>query len=212
MDGMCAVIESIAGRNAEPAAGPDSRPTAASGTRHVSGLLAASPLFAAVCRQARVLEAVAHVLQQPFRIAALHARDPLPGYGLRGLHADWRPRQPGESNQVATALWLLDDFTLDNGATRVVPGSHHSPIPPPRSMAAPSSSHPQEEVVLAAAGSVLVFNGHLWHRGGRNDSRAPRRVLQCSYVPRDSPAFPADEQDAAASLHSFPFPPPSSDD
>jgi hypothetical protein len=35
------------------------------------------------------------------------------------------------------------------------------------------------------AGSVLFFNGHLWHGGTRNESRSPRRILQCQFVARD---------------------------
>ena len=98
------------------------------------------------------------------------------------MHTDWRPRSPHEPFHVATALWLLDDFTAENGATRVVPGSHRDPRPLPKSFRAPEARHPNEQLVAARAGDVLVFNGHLLHSGTRNRSDAPRRVVQCPFV------------------------------
>jgi ectoine hydroxylase-related dioxygenase (phytanoyl-CoA dioxygenase family) len=40
------------------------------------------------------------------------------------------------------------------------------------------SATPEERRILGAAGSLLVFNGHLWLGGTRNDSASPRRVVQ----------------------------------
>ena len=153
-----------------------------SGTRHVGDLSDAA--FDGVYAHPRVLAAVHHVLRAPFRIVQVHGRDPLPGFGQQGLHADWVPRTPGEPFRAATALWLLDEFTADNGATRVVPGTHHRISPPPKSVAAPLGHHPDERSVAAPAGSVLVINGHLWHSGTRNASDRPRRALQCPFVAR----------------------------
>ncbi len=51
-----------------------------------------------------------------------------------------------------------------------------------KAFADPESHHPEETIVIARAGSVLVINGHLWHSGTRNRSRGPRRVVQCVFV------------------------------
>ncbi|HEX8087722.1 MAG TPA: phytanoyl-CoA dioxygenase family protein, partial [Blastocatellia bacterium] len=120
-----------------------------------------------------------------FSLFQLHGRDPLPGYGQQGLHTDWRPRAAGEPFNIVTAIWLLDDFTPANGATRLVPGSHHLTGQVPKTMADPASRHPDQIQVSANAGSVVIFNGHLWHSGMRNDSRASRRVLQCQLLARE---------------------------
>jgi ectoine hydroxylase-related dioxygenase (phytanoyl-CoA dioxygenase family) len=159
-------------------------PGAESGTRHGSDLLARDALFDVTFTHPRVLAAAHRVLGRPFQVLALGARDPLPGFGLQGLHTDWPPRAAGEGHAVATALWLLDDFTAENGATRVVPGSQRVPGAIPRSHAAPGAHHPRETLVTAEAGSVLCLNGHLWHSGTCNRSRAPRRVVQCQFVAR----------------------------
>lgn len=149
------------------------------GTRHVT--LDGEPLFGVVREHPLVLELACHVIGRDFGVMAWGGRDPLPGFGQQGLHADWRPRAVWEPYHVTTALWLLDDFTPDNGATRLVPGSHRKGAIP-KAFAEPDRRHPDEKIVIARAGSVLVFNGHLWHSGTRNRSREPRRVIQCQFA------------------------------
>lgn len=156
-----------------------------SGTRHADGLQWKDPAFDGVYLHPQVLAAVYQVLGRPFQLLFLGGRDPLPGLGLQGLHADWLPRGPGEPFHAVTAIWMLDDFRGDNGATRLVPGSHLLPRGLPKAWREPSRRHPQERVVTAAAGSVLVLNAHLWHSGTRNDSDGMRRALQCQFVSRD---------------------------
>lgn len=155
-----------------------------SGTRHGVDLASHDAAFDGIYTHPKVLAAVYHVLRRPFRAFQLSGRDPLPGYGLQGLHSDWYARAASEPS-VVTSIWLLDDFASGNGATRLVPGSHLWTRPMPKSMSAPASRHPDQKIVVAPAGSVLVFNGHLWHSGTRNDTQRSRRVLQCLFVARD---------------------------
>lgn len=155
------------------------------GTRHPSDLLRHDPIFAAVCLQPVVLAATHHILRRAFRLSQIVGRDPLPGFGQQGLHADWIPRPRREPYQVVTSMWMLDDFTHDNGATRVVPGTHHEFKTPPKAQSDPASHHPDEIIVTASAGSVLLFNGHLWHSGTRNNSQHSRRALQCVFWARE---------------------------
>ncbi len=125
-----------------------------------------------------LLAAASHVLGASPRVGVPHGRNPLPGHGAQGLHADWGPRERGEPYSVLTALFLLDDFSTKNGATRVVPGSHELPGPVPKRLAQPGTRHPEEVLVLGSSGSVLLFNGHLWHAGGQNRSDSSRRAVQ----------------------------------
>jgi ectoine hydroxylase-related dioxygenase (phytanoyl-CoA dioxygenase family) len=98
------------------------------GTRHVNGLLTQS-VFRQVGLDPKLLASVFHVLKRRFLLTDIHGRDPLPGFGQQGLHADWHSPPIGKSFAVVTALCLLDDFTADNGATRVVPGTHRFTAP-----------------------------------------------------------------------------------
>jgi ectoine hydroxylase-related dioxygenase (phytanoyl-CoA dioxygenase family) len=125
-----------------------------------------------------VLAAAEHVLGRPFEVTELHGRSPLPGYGDQGLHADEAPRESVEPFFVVTAIWMIDDFTVENGATRVVPGSHRLLRPIGKGLAQPGSKHPAEVIAVGTAGSVLIFNGHTWHSGRKNASDSPRRAAQ----------------------------------
>lgn len=171
-----------------------------SGTRHVNDLVNRDAVFEGVYTHPRVLAGVHQVLRDAIRVGQIGGRDPLPGYGQQGLHADWTSRSKDEPFRIVTAIWLLDDFTSENGATRVVPGTHHLLTQPPKSFADPASRHPDQRIIVAQAGSVLVFNGHLWHSGTANKSRRPRRVLQCSFVGRDEFRFPRIKVDVPEQL------------
>lgn len=170
------------------------------GTRHIDKLVTRGEVFERVYTHPLVLAGVWHVLQIPFRLAQMNGREPLPGYGQQGLHADWTSRAKGEPYRIVTAIWLLDDFTSENGATRVVPGTHRLLTQPPKSLADPASRHQEQIIIVAPAGSVLLFNGHLWHSGTRNQTNKRRRVLQCSFVGRDELRFPRIKEDSSEPL------------
>ena len=162
--------------------GPQTSDRKQTGTRHVANLASKDPAFEGVRTFPKVLAAARQILKRPFRVSQLSGRDPLPGFGQQGLHIDWYQRSGSEPFSIVTTIWLLDDFTERNGATRLVPGSHFVPTPLPKSMQEPANRHPNQKIITASAGSVLVFNGHVYHSGTRNDSNAPRRVLQCLFL------------------------------
>ena len=151
-----------------------------SGTQHVE-ITPSTPhrqAWDALARHPLLLGAARHVLGRPFDAPGVHGRNPLPGYGQQGLHSDWKPRSPGDPYFVVTAIFMLDAFTENNGATRIVPGSHLITAPIAKSYAQPLARHPDEMIVTGPSGSVLIFNGHLWHSGTRNASTGPRRSVQ----------------------------------
>jgi ectoine hydroxylase-related dioxygenase (phytanoyl-CoA dioxygenase family) len=160
-----------------------------SGTRHINNLANRGAVFELLYTHSRVLAAAYHVLRDEFRVGQIGGRDPLPGFGQQGLHADWPARSKGEPFRIVTAIWLLDDFASDNGATRVVPGTHKLLNQPPKSFADPASRHPDQTIIVGRAGSALVFNGHLWHSGTMNKSNGSRRVVQCLLVRREEFRF-----------------------
>jgi ectoine hydroxylase-related dioxygenase (phytanoyl-CoA dioxygenase family) len=82
-----------------------------------------------------------------------------------------RPR----ARLAVSTIWAIEDFTVENGATQVIPGSHLW-----------AGEHPDErehEAVPAVmpAGSVIVFDGALWHRGGENRSQGTRLAISPQY-------------------------------
>lgn len=172
-------LRESAGAPAAPAA-PPMRPE--TGTRHVAGLLSRGAIFRRVAFHPRVLAAVWHVLRRDFFLPGMAGRDPLPGFGQQSLHTDWTAPAREGLFDVVTAIALLDDYTKENGATRVVPGSHRARSAPPKEFSAAGFVHPRQQVVVAPAGSILVFNGHVLHSGTRHASSGPRRTLQFTFA------------------------------
>lgn len=111
-----------------------------------------------------------HLLGPGCLVSSLTANIAGPGGHEMGLHTDqgYVP-PPYPYPLVANVMWLLDDFTADNGATLLVPGSHRldgsaPPTAPPIAAEAP-------------AGTGLVFDGRLWHGTGANRTGTPRHGI-----------------------------------
>ena len=121
-----------------------------------------------------------------FRLSSMTSRAARPGMGHQRMHADWWG--PLEDGYVASnSCWLLDDFTIANGATRIVPGSHGWGRRPEDAMEDPLAAHPEEIRLDAPAGSLAIFNGYVWHSGTENTTDRPRRGLFTVYSRSDQP-------------------------
>jgi ectoine hydroxylase-related dioxygenase (phytanoyl-CoA dioxygenase family) len=136
----------------------------------------------------RMLEGVRHVLGADAKLSSLNARsaDPHSADG-QPLHVDMSALPDERGYWVCNTVWLLDDFTPDNGATRVVPGSHRWQQRPQDVLADPMAPHPDEVLVLGKAGSICVMNAHTWHGGTANRTGAPRLAMHAFYCRRDKP-------------------------
>lgn len=184
------------------------------GTDRLANLVDKGPVFDACWTHPVQLAAVAHVLFRPlslgapggagsgdpgprerdgpadadgFKLSSLNARSARPGQGLQALHADWPVAVPPGAYEACNSIWLLDDFREDNGATRVVPGSHRSGALPAERLADPMAPHPDEVLLVAPAGTCVVFNSHLWHGGTENRTAEPRRAIHGFFVRRPHP-------------------------
>ena len=110
--------------------------------------------------------------------------DALPGQGQQELHADWGEDYDGRFH-VCNSVWLLDDFGRENGCTRLVPGTHKG-LNPGNTQVDRTATHPDEEYVIAPAGTVAVFNSQIWHGGTLNRSAdRQRRAMHCYFTARE---------------------------
>ncbi|HZP81541.1 MAG TPA: phytanoyl-CoA dioxygenase family protein [Chthonomonadaceae bacterium] len=160
-----------------------------SGADRLSDLINKDSLFDIVLTQPRVLAAVAHVFQDEFKFSSLNSRATLPGLGQQHLHLDLEDHDPLEPGRFlgCNTIWVIDDFTEENGPTRVVPGSHRKFAWPKAEMPDPAAPHPCEIKLTAPAGSVLVVNAHTWHGGTRNNTDRPRRAMHGYFCHRSLP-------------------------
>jgi len=146
--------------------------------RHVMSVLSWDERFVALIDDPQVLGAVEAALGPAVILGSINARIVRPGDPDQPFHSDIPPqlRKAGAPVMVQ-AVWMLDGFTPDNGATRIVPGSHRAPeVEPP-----PDVEVPHWVTPTGPAGSVLLFNGQCWHGGGANRSGAIRRALFAHY-------------------------------
>lgn len=166
-----------------PAAGMEV--TRQAGVDMLANLLNKGEMFERMLRVPQVLAAAHHVVPD-LRVNSLNYRLAPPGSGSQQLHSDCdlHLREDG-GYRLCNSMWVVDEFTADNGATRVVPGSHRSGKLPAEVMADPLAPHPDEIVLTAPAGSVIVFNAHLWHSGTLNRSPKPRGGMTLSFTRRD---------------------------
>lgn len=107
----------------------------------------------------------------------------MPRSGSTYWHVDhpyWTiaPPYPVEPALTGQTIWCLDDFTLENGATRFIPGSHrrdHIPVH--------EGDYDHEGVtVVAPRGSLIVGHGACWHSMGANHTDAPRTAIFGRYA------------------------------
>jgi len=135
----------------------------------------------------KVIAGIKAVLGQEIKLSSLNYRAAKPGMGLQKLHVDWKDGIPNGNYKVCNSIWLLDDFTNENGPTRIVPGSHKFNQLPQDVIEDQQAPHPEEIKLLAPAGSVFIFNSHAWHGGTTNLTDKPRRSMHSYFCTRDQP-------------------------
>ena len=142
--------------------------------RHVSNLPVLDPVFFRCIDHPRTLPLLEHFLGDNLILGSLNSRIVRPGDGYQEFHSDIPVGMLNMASPVMmNTVWMLDDFSPENGGTRVVPGSHKSGLGvPPEGFEVAHVVQPP-----APAGSVLMFNGQCWHAGGANNSRANRHAL-----------------------------------
>ncbi|WP_246186908.1 phytanoyl-CoA dioxygenase family protein [Microlunatus speluncae] len=157
------------------------------GVAALADLLNKGEIFERCYTDPAVLAAARQVIGEEFRVNSLNYRASLPGQGHQGLHGDWDGAVPDGDFHILNSMWVLDDFTEDNGATRLVPGSHRSGRWPADELEQTTDDHPDQIYATAPAGSVIIFNAHVWHGGTLNRTQRRRRGMTMSFRRRDEP-------------------------
>ncbi|EUA88002.1 phytanoyl-CoA dioxygenase family protein [Mycobacterium ulcerans str. Harvey] len=145
-------------------------------TQRIYSVLSRTRVCDRLADHPRVLAVLDRILMPNYLLSALQAINILPGEDAQLPHHDDgfypipRPRAP----LAAATIWAIDDFTADNGATVVIPGSHRWGRRPPG---------PDDQVlpVVMPAGSCVFFVGTLWHGGGANTSTSERLAVTAQY-------------------------------
>lgn len=174
------------------------------GARRISNIFNKTTAFDKCLAIPEVL-AASHYLLGEIKVHGANLRDPVKGFGQQSLHVDV-PKKFADDWWVTNSMIMLDDMTLENGPTRVVPGSHHwvsinvpyvnqgnwepRPLTPEEKAIVPKdldAPYRGEVHVTAPAGSAIICNSAMWHSGTLKRTDVPRRMLHLSYTRRDLP-------------------------
>ena len=147
-------------------------------SERIYALLAKAPAMAELIEHPAILAILDQLLPKNYLLSAALAINVHPGETPQPWHIDdgagglpWPKPRPMFG---VSTIWALEDFTHENGATEVIPGSQNWP----------ASREPAEHEVhkvAMPAGSVVVFDGRLLHRGGANNSSATRLAVTPQY-------------------------------
>jgi hypothetical protein len=168
------------------ATAPDLRTSSSGGCTRLADLVDRGAEFDELYTLEPVLSACLDSIGPRFKLSSFLGRTVLAGAAAQALHVDVRPDQ--DAWPLVGFIVMVDEFRSDNGATRFVPGSHHSETP---ANAREGNHRPDDGSPLLAcgeAGSVIVYLGSTWHGYSANRSQSPRRSIQGAYVPRDATA------------------------
>lgn len=146
-------------------------------TLRVYNLLARGDIWWDVPTHPAVLPVVERVLDPGCLVSSLSSIDILPGETAQPIHSDDQliPIPKPHPPTVCNTMWALTDFTEENGATRVISGTHLADSSP--EYGRPYDSEP----AVMRRGSVLVWHGSLWHGGGANTTSEPRIGIAMNY-------------------------------
>lgn len=144
----------------------------------VYSLAAKGDVFRRLAEHPRVMDVLDRLLLPGFLLSTLQSIRLHPGETVQPWHQDDsfylvpapRPRL------AISAIWAIEEFGDDNGATEVIPGSH---LAPPD--AAPDDTSQTIVKATMPAGSVVLFDGRTWHRGGANRSTRTRLAISPQY-------------------------------
>lgn len=151
------------------------------GQQHVRGLLGLGEIFERMVQHPAIIEVAEAMLGNDMTLGAYSARILHPGATEMGVHIDypyWAMRGPFTLRPplMTQVIWMLQDFTEQNGATLVAPRSQLRCAHPNRDQFA------REAVkITGAAGDAIVSHGLLWHDTSPNRTAEPRVALLINY-------------------------------
>ena len=178
-------VELIDRLNAEMAPHVDATPGgeddfAGRNTRRTGALIARSPAARELLQHQLILDVARRLMHQAKEIQ-VHLTQVIsigPDSPGQSIHRDQWAFDffdfPADLHPQCNTIWALNDFTEENGATRLIPGSQDWPV---------SFEHTVEESVAAemTTGSCLIYTGKVYHGGGENRSDAVRAALNLTY-------------------------------
>lgn len=151
------------------------------GNQRVWALLNRGDEFVELVQRDFAIEVLTATLGRPVLLSNFSGNIAGPGGRIGGLHSDqfYVPPPWPDGPLAINVAWLPTDFTAENGATLVVPGSHRRAPLAFDQLA--RERHPEAVPLEAPAGTAAILDGRLWHQTGENRTRSERRIGLFAY-------------------------------
>ena len=162
------------------ASGPDFK--IGSTTNRMTDLLSRGSVFDNVYLYPPLLEACSHIIGEPFKLSSFMARTLRAGTPPQELHADLV--RGSEDAPLLGFILMIDLFRAENGATRFVPTSHNWTDLPCDRHSDTRAKYPGEVLGCGERGTMIIFNGAIWHGHTANVTPDMRRSIQGYFVRR----------------------------
>ncbi len=145
-------------------------------SQRVWNLVNKGKIFADMIQHPSVLEFQEYLLGNNCTLSSFTVNLIGPGSPVSGLHIDYPlsnlPTPHPSFALCANSVYLLDDFSLENGATRLIPGSHKRGYGP-----SPGEMYDDVIQVTGKKGDIIIVHGHIWHSSGENHTDRDRVAL-----------------------------------
>jgi len=160
---------------------------------YVTGFLRVNQAMAPYLAHPKIMRIVKVLFGDHARISMLTGAINAPGIKRGWMHADWPYNQKNRSHVQApypdivmnlVTMWMLSDYTIENGGTVVLPGSHREDRSPGIDKDLDPDGHYDGEVQLqGSAGDVGVFDARTWHAIAPNTGDSERVGVIARYAP-----------------------------
>jgi len=159
-------------------------------TERVYTLVARGKVFERIAEDPRMLALADRVLVRKYLLSVTQAINIHPGENAQGFHRDggYYLLPPTFRPVCIGMIAALDDFTAENGATEMLPGSHKWSETELQTFAVARNDRTLQrdyatklKTIEMPAGAAVIFVGTLFHQGGANKSNAPRLALTNQY-------------------------------
>ena len=158
--------------------------TRAARTQRVGGIAVKHPIFVELMAHPLIVAIWKKYLDEDVICSTWTANTSYTGFGTYKWHPDfpyqWLNYPWPKSRISGQTIWLLNDFSSENGGTGIMPYSHLKGHRPPADMK--DNWHPDGEILTGVRGSVMVYHGATWHTARPNNSDKPRSALLGMYT------------------------------
>ena len=153
------------------------------GVRRLANLFSKGRIWEEIAVEPMAIEVARLTIGNEVRWQAMNFHDPMPGESAahQAIHADrsFFPNCTGYMN----VCWVIDDMTVENGATRFVPSSHKGPWPRDVLNDKEACGVIDGEIYTECpAGTAVFTHGDVWHGGRANYSQSTRRALHLGFA------------------------------